>query len=105
MPVREITTKPQVAIMNAVHDLPVLVARDKGFFKDEGLDIDFVVTPGMAQVTSSHAVKFDSVFDRPLDSIYNGRGDVLRTPRAEDRRARRLDVKVRHRRLAGLEDL
>jgi NitT/TauT family transport system substrate-binding protein len=74
MPVREITTKPQVAIMNAVHDLPVLVARDKGFFKDEGLDIDFVVTPGMAQVTSSHAVKFDSVFDRPLDSIYNEGG-------------------------------
>jgi len=74
MAVREITTKPQVAIMNAVHDLPVLVARDKGFFKDEGLDIDFVVTPGMAQVTSSHAVKFDSVFDRPLDSIYNEGG-------------------------------
>jgi len=74
MPVREITTKPQVAIMNAVHDLPVLVARDKGFFKDEGLDLDFVVTPGMAQVTSSHAVKFDSVFDRPLDSIYNEGG-------------------------------
>jgi NitT/TauT family transport system substrate-binding protein len=74
MPVREITTKPQVAIMNAVHDLPVLVARDEGFFTDEGLDIDFVVTPGMAQVTSSHAVKFDSVFDRPLDSIYNEGG-------------------------------
>jgi NitT/TauT family transport system substrate-binding protein len=74
MAVREITTKPQVAIMNAVHDLPVLVARDKGFFKDEGLDLDFVVTPGMAQVTSSHAVKFDSVFDRPLDSIYNEGG-------------------------------
>ncbi len=74
MPVREITTKPQVAIMNAVHDLPVLVARDRGFFKDEGLDIDFVVTPGMAQVTSSHAVTFESVFDRPLDSIYNEGG-------------------------------
>jgi NitT/TauT family transport system substrate-binding protein len=74
MTVREITTKPQVAIMNAVHDLPVLVARDEGFFKDEGLDIEFVVTPGMAQVTSSHAVKFDSVFDRPLDSIYNDGG-------------------------------
>ena len=74
MTVREITAKPQMAIMNAVHDLPVLVARDKGFFKDEGLDIEFVVTPGMAQVTSDHAVKFDSVFDRPLDSIYNEGG-------------------------------
>ena len=66
--------KTQVAIMNAVHDLPVLVARDKGFFKDEGLDIEFVTTPGMAQVTTSHAVKFDSVFDRPLDSAYNDGG-------------------------------
>jgi NitT/TauT family transport system substrate-binding protein len=64
-------TKPQVAIMNAVHDLPVLAARDLGFFRDEGLELEFVTTPGMAQVTTSHFVKFDSVFDRPLDSAYN----------------------------------
>src|SRR5919206_4481763 len=70
----EVKTKPQVAIMNAVHDLPVLVARDKGFFKDEGLDLQFVTTPGMAQVTTSHSVKFDSIFDRPLDSVYNTGG-------------------------------
>jgi NitT/TauT family transport system substrate-binding protein len=67
-------TKPQVATMNAVHDLPVLVARDEGYFKDEGLDLEFVTTPGMAQVTTSHFVKFDSVFDRPLDSVYNDGG-------------------------------
>src|SRR5438552_1895358 len=67
-------TKPQVATMNAVHDLPVLVARDRGFFRDEGLDLEFVTTPGMAQVTTSHFVKFDSVFDRPLDSVYNEGG-------------------------------
>lgn len=66
--------KPQVAIMNAVHDLPVLVARDEGYFKDEGLELEFVTTPGMAQVTTSHFVKFDSVFDRPLDSVYNEGG-------------------------------
>ena len=36
-------TKPQVAVMNAVHDLPVLVARDQGFFKDEGLEVLFVM--------------------------------------------------------------
>jgi NitT/TauT family transport system substrate-binding protein len=60
--------------MNAVHDLPVLVARDKGFFKDEGLDIEYVTTPGMAQVTTSHTVKFETVFDRPLDSVYNEGG-------------------------------
>jgi NitT/TauT family transport system substrate-binding protein len=66
--------KTKVAIMNAVHDLPVLVARDNGFFKDEGLDIEFVVTPGMAQATTSHTVKFETVFDRPLDSVYNEGG-------------------------------
>jgi NitT/TauT family transport system substrate-binding protein len=67
-------TRPQIATMNAVHDLPVLVARDEGFYKDEGLDVEFVTTPGMAQVTTSHFVKFDSVFDRPLDSVYNEGG-------------------------------
>jgi len=71
---QQTSKKPQVAIMNAVHDLPVLVARDLGLFKDEGLDIDFVTTPGMAQITTSHLVKFDSIFDRPLDSVYNEGG-------------------------------
>ena len=71
---QETIDRPQVAIMNAVHDLPVLVARDEGFFEDEGLDIQFVTTPGMAQVTSSHSVKWDSVLDRPLDSRYNDGG-------------------------------
>ena len=107
--------KPQVAIMNAVHDLPVLVARDKGYFKDEGLDIEFVTTPGMAQITTSHSVKFDSVFERPLDSVYNDGGidqyrmcewgimkraveaDIERAARAQDRSARRLHVEIRHR--------
>src|SRR5438477_207971 len=46
----------------------------KGYFKDEGLDIEFVTTPGMAQVTTSHSVKFDSVFERPLESVYNDGG-------------------------------
>src|SRR5260221_6789200 len=67
-------TKPQIATMNAVHDLPVLVARDEGYCRDEGLDLEFVTTPGMAQVTTSHVVKFDSIFDRPLDSVYNDGG-------------------------------
>ena len=74
MAIQEAKTKPRLAIMNAVHDLPVLVARDQGYFRDEGLDIEFVTTPGMAQVTTSHSVKFDSVFDRPLDSVYNDGG-------------------------------
>src|SRR5215475_14240034 len=70
----ETKTRPQVAIMNAVHDLPVLVARDMGFFRDEGLDLEFVTTPGMAQVTTTHSVRSESVFDRPLDSVYNEGG-------------------------------
>src|SRR5207302_1016149 len=74
MTLQDASTNPQVAIMNAVRDLPVLVARDAGFFKDEGLELDFVTTPGMAQITTSHFVKFDSVFDRPLDSVYNEGG-------------------------------
>ena len=74
MNIQRPSNKPQVAIMNAVHDRPVLVARDEGFFKDEGLDIEFVTTPGMAQITTSHLVKFDSVFDRPLDAAYNDGG-------------------------------
>jgi len=74
MNIQNTKKKTQVAIMNAVHDLPVLVARDKGYFKDEGLDLEFVTTPGMAQVTTSHLVKFDSIFDRPLDSVYNEGG-------------------------------
>jgi NitT/TauT family transport system substrate-binding protein len=74
MPDRANSKRPQLAIMNAVHDLPVLVARDNGFFKDEGLDIEFVTTPGMANVTTSHSVRFDSIFDRPLDSVYNDGG-------------------------------
>src|ERR671919_741338 len=75
MAVQELTRrKHKVAIMNAVHDLPVLVARDEGFFRDEGLDLEFVTTPGMAQVTTSHTVRFDTVFDRPLDSVYNEGG-------------------------------
>ena len=60
--------------MYAVHDLPVLVARDQGYFMDEGLDIDFVTTPGMAQVTSGHTATWDNVFERPLDAVYNEGG-------------------------------
>src|SRR5262245_54358614 len=70
----ETLAKPKVAIINSFYALTVLLARDRGFFKDEGLDLEFVTTPGMAQFTTSHRVKFDSVFDRPLDSVYNDGG-------------------------------
>ncbi len=37
-----ISDKPaiRISMMNAVHDLSVLVARDEGLFSDQGLDID-----------------------------------------------------------------
>jgi len=101
----QVKKKPQVAVMNAVHDLPVLVARDEGFFKDEGLDIDFVTTPGMAQVTTKHFVKFDSVFDRPLDSAYNDGGiDQFRMCEwGIMKRAVEADVEgLRHRKIVAL---
>jgi NitT/TauT family transport system substrate-binding protein len=65
----------RLAIMNAVHDLAVIVARDEGYFRDEGLDIEFVVAPGMAQVTTdSEILKREVMFDRPLDTMYNEGG-------------------------------
>ncbi|MGH3343350.1 MAG: ABC transporter substrate-binding protein [Carbonactinosporaceae bacterium] len=64
-----------LAIMNAVHDLAVIVARDEGYFRDEGLDIEFVTAPGMAQVTTdSEILNRQVMFDRPLDTMYNDGG-------------------------------
>ena len=42
--------KVRVSMMNAVHDLAVLVARDEGLFQEEGLDLEIVNMPGQAQV-------------------------------------------------------
>lgn len=69
-------TKPiQLAIMNAVHDLAVVVARDEGYFRDEGLDIEFVTAPGTAQVTTdSEIFNRQVMFDRPLDTMFNEGG-------------------------------
>lgn len=65
----------RLAIMNAVHDLAVIVARDEGYFRDEGLDIEFVVAPGMAQVTTeAEILQREIIFDRPLDTMYNEGG-------------------------------
>ena len=41
--------KVKASMMNAIHDLPLLVARDEGFFRDEGLEVDVLVTPGSGQ--------------------------------------------------------
>lgn len=46
----------RLAIMNAVHDVAVIVARDEGYFTDEGVDTEFVTAPGMAQVTTDSEI-------------------------------------------------
>lgn len=42
-------------MMNAVHDLPLHVARDEGLFADEGLDVEIVKTPGTAQAQADRS--------------------------------------------------
>src|SRR6266850_7616880 len=65
----------RVSIMNAVHDLAVLVARDEGLFNDEGLEVEVIGTPGTAQASAGHQALRDVIFDRTMESLYNT-GDV-----------------------------
>ena len=61
----------RVSMMNVVHDLALLVARDEGFFRDEGLDVEIVSTPGTAQVNADHQALQAQIFDRTMESLYN----------------------------------
>jgi NitT/TauT family transport system substrate-binding protein len=65
----------RVSMMNAVHDLALLVARDEGLFRDEGLDVEIVSTPGTAQINADRQALRDAIFDRTMESLYNT-GDV-----------------------------
>ena len=67
--------KVRVSMMNAVHDLSLLVARDEGLFKEQGLDVEIVTTPGTAQVGADRQAMRDVIFDRTMESLYNC-GDV-----------------------------
>jgi NitT/TauT family transport system substrate-binding protein len=64
--------KVTVSMMNAVHDLPLLVARDEGFFRDEGLDVTILKTPGTGQHGSDHQALHDNIFSRTMESLYDG---------------------------------
>jgi NitT/TauT family transport system substrate-binding protein len=64
--------KVRSSMMNAVHDLPLLVARDEGFFRDEGLDVEILKTPGSGQHTSDHRALRDDIFKRTLEASYEG---------------------------------
>src|SRR3954466_14109719 len=64
--------KVKASMMNAVHDLPLLVARDEGFFRDEGLDVKILKTPGTGQHGSDHQALRDNIFARTMESLYEG---------------------------------
>jgi NitT/TauT family transport system substrate-binding protein len=71
--------KVKVSMMNAIHDLPVLIARDEGFFRDQGLDVEILTTPGTGQHTSDHQALRDNVFSRTMESLYEkGQCDQFR---------------------------
>ncbi len=71
--------KVKASIMNAIHDLPLLVARDQGFFQDQGLDVEIIRTPGSGQRHSDHQALRANVFDRTMESLYDqGQCDQFR---------------------------
>jgi NitT/TauT family transport system substrate-binding protein len=71
--------KVTVSMMNAIHDLPLLVARDEGFFRDEGLDVEILKTPGSGQFTSDHQALRANIFDRTMETLYDqGQCDQFR---------------------------
>jgi NitT/TauT family transport system substrate-binding protein len=67
------------SMMNAIHDLPLLVARDEGFFRDEGLDVEILKTPGTGQHGSDHQALRDNIFARTMEKLYDeGQCDQFR---------------------------
>src|ERR1700676_4128615 len=71
--------KVRSPMMNAVHDLPLIVARDEGFFRDEGLDVEILKTPGSGQHASDHRALRDDIFKRTLEASYeDGQCDQFR---------------------------
>jgi len=63
--------KVKASMMNAIHDLPLLVARDEGFFRDEGLDVEIITTPGSGQRDSDHQALRANVFERTMEALYD----------------------------------
>jgi NitT/TauT family transport system substrate-binding protein len=63
--------KVKASMMNAIHDLPLLVARDEGFFRDEGLDVEVLTTPGSGQHNSDDRALKDDIFKRTMEALYD----------------------------------
>src|SRR5437763_6118715 len=71
--------KVTASMMNAIHDLPLLVARDEGFFREEGLDVTVLTTPGSGQATSDDRALKDNIFARTMEALYDqGQCDQFR---------------------------
>ena len=66
--------KVRASVMNAVHDLAVLVARDEGLFEAEGLDVEIVTMPGTGQAKADHQALREGIFDRTMEAVYNAGG-------------------------------
>src|SRR5215213_7398241 len=62
--------KVRASMMNAIHDLPLLVARDEGFFADQGLDVEILKTPGSGQKDSDHQALRSNIFQRTMEALY-----------------------------------
>ncbi|MFP6635139.1 MAG: hypothetical protein VCB79_04340, partial [Dehalococcoidia bacterium] len=67
-------TTIRISMMNAVHDLSVLVARDEGLFSDEGLDVEVIDTVGTARANPVGEALHGKIFDRSLETLYNSGG-------------------------------
>ena len=67
-------TAIRISMMNAVHDLSVLVARDEGLFSDEGLDVEVIDTVGTARANPVGEALHGKIFDRSLETLYNSGG-------------------------------
>ena len=63
--------KVKASMMNAIHDLPLLVARDEGFFRDQGLDVEILKTPGSGQKDSDHQALRANIFERTMEALYD----------------------------------
>ena len=74
MPTDLTLQKVRLSVSNAVHSLAVLVAHDEGLFRDQGLDVEIVRTPGSAHVDTDRQAVRDAIFERPLEALYNAGG-------------------------------
>lgn len=74
MTIQSEQTKIRISAMNAVHDLSVLVARDEGLFRDEGLDVEVIDTGGTARVNPEPTALRAQIFNRSTETLYNTGG-------------------------------